>query len=396
MKKEITSHFKKVVSSLLLLASIVLLCSHDLYIKMDSYFLKPNQTATLRLYNGTFEKSENTITRDRMLDASIVFNNQRLAIDSTQWEDKDSTVTQLFFTPVASATYVAGVSTKARNIALSAEKFNDYLKHDGVLDMLNYRTKTNLLTQDAVEQYEKHVKAIYQVGDTKTADWQTVLNYPIEFVPQENPYDKNTGDSIAVQLLLNGKPLANQLVFAHNTQGSHQHSHKEATHEHSTTEEAHVHKHDDVNDEHSNQHDSDNNHQHEGEHAHNHEDADHEHEHEHEHKTAHHHESTTEETHTHTNGQQLRTDANGIISVQLPEDGIYYLRTIYMENVLDHEELTHRSKWATLTFEVTHKHDSTTHTHDDHDHEEGIPTWWFVVGSVVVIGILFFAFRNKE
>jgi uncharacterized GH25 family protein len=389
---------QRLLQSFLVMVSIVLFCSHDLYLKMDTYFLKPNQSATLNLYNGTFEKSENTITRDRMLDASILYNGQRLAIDSTQWEDKDSTVTQLFFTPLESATYVAGVSTKARNIALSAEKFNDYLKHDGVLDMLDYRTKNNLLTQDAVEQYEKHVKAIYQVGDTRTADWQTVLQYPIEFVPQENPYDKNTGDSLSVQLLLDGKPLANQLVFAHNTHGSHQHSHEEATHEHSSTEENHVHKHEDITDEHSHQHDSDNNHQHEheGEHTHKHEDADHVHEHEHEHDTDDHHQSTSEATHSHTNGQQLRTDANGMVSVLLPEDGIYYLRTIYMENVLDSEELTHRSKWATLTFEVTHKHDSTTHTHDDHNHEEGIPTWWFVIGSVVVIGILFFAFRNKE
>ncbi|HBR54213.1 MAG TPA: DUF4198 domain-containing protein, partial [Flavobacteriaceae bacterium] len=38
---------------------------------MDTFFLQPNQQAVLDLYNGTFEKSENVIDRDRMLDASF-------------------------------------------------------------------------------------------------------------------------------------------------------------------------------------------------------------------------------------------------------------------------------------------------------------------------------------
>ncbi|MEM6300067.1 MAG: DUF4198 domain-containing protein, partial [Bacteroidota bacterium] len=168
---------------------------------MDTYFLQPNQEATLSLYNGTFESSENIISRDRMLDASFVSHGQRVPIDSNQWKDQDSTITQLTFNTGKAGTYVAGVSTRARNIELSAEKFNDYLKHDGVLDMLEYRTNNDLLAQNAVESYQKHVKAIYQVGDTKTDDWKTVLGYPIEFVPKANPYEKYSGEKLEVQLL---------------------------------------------------------------------------------------------------------------------------------------------------------------------------------------------------
>jgi heme/copper-type cytochrome/quinol oxidase subunit 3 len=60
--------------------------------------------------------------------------------------------------------------------------------------------------------------------------------------------------------------------------------------------------------------------------------------------------------------------------------------------------LTHQSKWATLTFEISHKHDSSTHTHNDEHHheEEGIPMWIFIVGSLVVIGLLFVVFRKKS
>ncbi|MDV7402696.1 DUF4198 domain-containing protein, partial [Arthrospira platensis SPKY1] len=108
---------------------------------------------------------------------------------------------------------VAGVSTAPRIIELSAEDFNDYLAHDGVLDMLEWRTQQNALDQDAVEQYAKHVKALFQVGDQLSADWQTALGYPLEFVPLQNPYDLHPGHSLELQLLWKGQPLANQLVY---------------------------------------------------------------------------------------------------------------------------------------------------------------------------------------
>ncbi|WP_185782786.1 DUF4198 domain-containing protein [Croceivirga lutea] len=334
---------------LFLVFAIFLLCSHDLYLKMDSYFLDVNQEAVVSLYNGTFEKSENIITRNRIQDASIVINGKRKAIDSTQWIDKDTTITQLVFTPQKEGTYLAGVSTKPRNIALSADKFNSYLEHDGVLDMLEARKRQDLLEEDAVESYQKHVKAIYQVGKAKTQDWSAVLGYPIEFVPKVNPYEKYSGESLALQLLLDGKPLPNQLVYADYLQPKNSHSHES---------EAHSHEH--------------------GESTHSHDNA-------------------KQEEHSHTSGQQLRTNEEGIVEVQLPEDGIYYVRTIYMTSVDNHEELTHESKWATLTFEVTHKHGSDTHTHDeDHHHESSFPKWIFILGSVVLVGILFFVFRKKS
>ena len=242
----LTKKFKdQFYKPLYLLLAFIVLCSHDLYIKMETYFLQPNQQATLSLYNGTFEKSENIITRDRILDASVIAQSKRVVIKPDQWKDQDSTVTQLTFNTGEAGTYMAGVSTKARNIALTADKFNSYLKHDGVLDMLEQRTNNNVLDQDAVESYQKHVKAIYQVGDIKTDDWKTVLGYPIEFVPQANPYEKYSGDKLAVKLLLDGEPLSNQLVYADYIKGAHTHAQKDHSHDHDEKKHSHEYKHDD-------------------------------------------------------------------------------------------------------------------------------------------------------
>ncbi|MEM6644185.1 MAG: DUF4198 domain-containing protein [Bacteroidota bacterium] len=344
---------------LVTLAAFFLLSSHDLYLKMDLYILNPDQQATISLYNGTFEKSENIITRDRMIDASVYAHGKKTPIDSSAWKDQDSTITQLDFNTGKAGTYVVGVSTKERNIALKADRFNSYLEHNGVLDMLALRKEKKLMDQDALGSYQKHVKAIYQVGEVKTDDWKTVLGYPIEMVPLANPYEKYSGEQLTLQLLLDGAALSNQLVYADYLETGHNHHEDEHLHAHDT-DHSHEHSHD---------HDG---HSHEGEHDHDH------------------------EKHSHTGGQKVRTNDQGEFTIDLPEEGIYYIRTIHMVEVSDSSELTHRSKWATLTFEVTHKHDESTHEHTDHDHEEEIPTWIFIVLSVAVIGGLYLFFTRKS
>ena len=58
------------------------------------------------------------------------------------------------------------------------------------------------------------MKAVLQVGETRTDAFATVLGYPAELVPLSNPYATRIGDTLAVRALLDGKPVANQLVIA--------------------------------------------------------------------------------------------------------------------------------------------------------------------------------------
>ncbi len=285
-----------------LLIAILIFSSHDMYLKLDTYFLSPNSQAKIKLFNGTFDKSENVIDRDRMIDVSIVGNGVRERIDSTLWTEKDS-MTLLNFKIGAPGTYVAGLSTFARNLAMDAQAFNDYLAHDGVTDMLEWRKSNNALDQNANEKYSKHVKTIFQVGDKRTNDWSVNLGYPIEFIPLSNPYNLEEGDTLNVRLLRSGRPLANQLITIDS----------ESTHSHtsSDTEANHGHDHD-----------------------------------------------TMDGGHHHQGSIQTRTNSHGELSVVLTHSGIWYLRTIHLVES-NEGDLTHESNWATLTFEVTHSHSGT-------------------------------------
>jgi hypothetical protein len=89
----------------------------------------------------------------------------------------------------------------------------------------------------------------------------------------------------------------------------------------------------------------------------------------------------------------LRTNDNGVISLELTNDGLWYLKTIHLVES-SQEGLTHESNWATVTFEVTHTHESDDHNTDSDDAE--IPTWIFIVVSLVVIGGRFLLFSRRR
>jgi len=329
---------------ILLLTAFVLFCSHDMFLKLErTYFLAPHTPVTLQLFNGTFYDSDNIITRDRMLDISLVGGGQHLHPDTTQWTDQGDT-TLLRFETGMEGTWVAGVSTRARTIEMTAADFNDYLAHDGVLDLLDQRRQSGQLEAAATEKYSKHVKAIFQVGGQRSLDWQTRLGYPIEFVPLANPYHLHEGEDLKVQLLWQGEPLPNQLVYAGSVATAHSHEH---THTDGTT------------------------------HSHSHDEGDTDHE---------HHDAT-----------QLRTDSNGVVTLPAPADGIWYLRTIHLVET-DAPGLTHESNWATLTFELgqRHSHETAGHTHAEEAPVGGIPSYVYWVGSLLLIVGLFFWFNRKS
>lgn len=203
------------LASGLLLAAASSLAAHDMFLKLGTYFLQPNSEASVALLNGTFRSSENVISRDRMEDVSLAGPGPAWITHPrpTQWRDTASTAV-LDFETRGPGTYVLGVSTKPRTFRLTAEEFDAYLEHDGVLDVLERRRRTGRAGTPAVETYSKHVKAVLQVGDLRTDGYLRRFGYPVELVPRRNPYRLSVGDTLPLLLLKDGEPLAGQLVYA--------------------------------------------------------------------------------------------------------------------------------------------------------------------------------------
>ena len=263
--------------------------AHTMFLKLDSFFLEPNSTAMVALLNGDFDKSENIITRDRMIDVSVVGPGGVVHPTESAWTDSavfhwspDSVDTSLLsFETGGPGTYLIGVSTAARVFALTAEEFNEYLVHDGITDAIEQREAAGKTNDEATERYSKHVKALVQVGDARSGEWAHELGYPVEFMPLQNPYELGRGDELQVRFLRAGQPVANQLVYANYEE---HHGHDAA-----------------------------------GEHV----------------------EAVT-----------TRTNADGVATIPISGTGRWYVRTIHMVETTDEADVDYESNWATLTFQV--------------------------------------------
>ena len=198
---------------LLVAVSAASLAAHDLFLKLESYFVRPGTSVRIHVLNGTFSVSENSITRDRVRDLSVVTQEGITRLDTSVWSDRGDT-SVLTVQVGAPGTYVVGASIHPRELRLEAKDFNEYLASDGVPDVLAARKANGDLEKPARERYSKHVKAVLQAGEPRTAAFETALGYPAELVPLENPYRLKVGDTLHVRALVDGAPMAGQLVIA--------------------------------------------------------------------------------------------------------------------------------------------------------------------------------------
>lgn len=166
----------------------------------------------VRVLNGTFTRSENAIARNRLLDASVITPRGRVPLDTAEWGVVGDTST-FHIHSRAAGTYVIGVSTRPNELEMSGDDFNLYLQEDGIPDVLDARRRAGELQRGVRERYHKHVKALVQVGETRSDAYATVLGYPAEIVPVQNPYALAKGATLQVRILVDGKPVANQFVL---------------------------------------------------------------------------------------------------------------------------------------------------------------------------------------
>jgi uncharacterized GH25 family protein len=205
---------KKFIAFLLIAALLVApILAHDLFLKPNGFFVSVNDKVSIKVLNGSFQTSEGAVNFARLKDASVISPSGARTNPKETDFTKDETTTFLNLQPAEPGNYVVGLSTAPREIDLKAKDFNEYLSEDGIPDILGERTRKKGLGRDVRERYSKHVKTIFQAGDKQSDNFKTALEYPVEIVPQNNPYSLKTGDTFEFLCLKDGKPLINQFVM---------------------------------------------------------------------------------------------------------------------------------------------------------------------------------------
>jgi hypothetical protein len=203
----------------LVVVAVAVAGAHDLFLRPRDFIVRAGTAVDVRVLNGTFVSSEGAVSRERLRDLAIVGPSGRATADRSAWTEK-AKESQWRVVLNEPGTNVLGASLAPRTIRLSGAEFNDYLREDGLADVLAARKVAGQMNAGAHERYAKHVKALVRVHGVSSraahpdTGYRIALGYPAELVPLDDPYVLGVGGSLRVRALVDGRPVRDQVIQA--------------------------------------------------------------------------------------------------------------------------------------------------------------------------------------
>src|SRR5471032_1682009 len=108
---------------------------------------------------------------------------------------------------------IIALRTNPARLQLPGADFDQYLKEEGLLDVLDFRRKNGLQNQSGRELFSRCAKTIVLAG-ASSAGFNQAMHLPLELVPVDDPLRFQARRPYTVQLMLNGAPLPGALIKA--------------------------------------------------------------------------------------------------------------------------------------------------------------------------------------
>ena len=116
--------------------------------------------------------------------------------------------------------HVLAYESSATVIELDAEKFESYLKDEGLETIIEERAKRGESEASAKEAFSRCAKSLICCERSNAAEvWKKPVGLKLELVPEADPYAASPGTEASFVLLADGKPVEGALVRAANAKG---------------------------------------------------------------------------------------------------------------------------------------------------------------------------------
>ena len=190
------------------------LLAHDMWIEPMSFFPESNQVVGVRLRVGQ-DLIGDPLPRDPALISEFVVQdgNGRKPLVGRDGADPAG-----FLRIAAPGLLVIGYHSNPSAVELAPDKFNQYLKEEGLDAVVALRAQRNETGAKAREMFSRCAKSLLLSGSAKEGQGDRLLGFPIELVAEQNPYALRAGQELPFRLTFENRPLQDALVVAINRQ----------------------------------------------------------------------------------------------------------------------------------------------------------------------------------
>jgi uncharacterized GH25 family protein len=188
------------------------LFAHDLWIEPTTFAPEVGQTVGVRLRVGQ-DFLGDPLPRDPALVNQFVVEDAagRRPVDGRNGADPAG-----FLRVAMPGLLVIGYRSNPSAVELAADKFNQYLKEEGLDAIAALRARRNETGATAHELFSRCAKSLVLSGSPSEAQGDRPLGLTLELVAERNPYAVRAGDYLPVRLTYEKRPLAGALVVAMN------------------------------------------------------------------------------------------------------------------------------------------------------------------------------------
>jgi uncharacterized GH25 family protein len=188
------------------------LAAHDMWIEPTSFLPQPGQIVGVRLRVG-----QDLIGDPLPLDSALV---NHFAM--TDGEGEKPIVRRAGADPAGllraavPGLLIIGYRSNPSPITLSADKFNQYLKEEGLEAVAAERTRRHESAATARELFARCAKSLVWSGASTESQVDRRIGFTLELVAERNPYALRPGEDFPVHLIYENRPLPGALVVAIN------------------------------------------------------------------------------------------------------------------------------------------------------------------------------------
>jgi len=192
--------------------------SHEFWMVPSSFAVPPGGKASLTLASGEDFRGPK-VTFSAPVVAALRHHSLGTVTDLLPRIPANGELREFPLVLPRAGTHVIAFDTHPSSITLPAEKFQAYLRDEGLDAIAQKREASGTAATPGRERFRRNTKTLIQVGDQPDAAYQLRTGQRLEIVPLVNPFSRRAGDEVGFLVLFDGKPLPKALVQAWHKQG---------------------------------------------------------------------------------------------------------------------------------------------------------------------------------